>query len=109
MEDLSDLDGRPSDGRALRAVLDLVERWETGRERAIIRIVIEAAAEGIQLSAGEIADLLRAQAVGDLSAATVRVHKSRGLARLRRDVVAMGVELGALEPAPDPDEEEDQS
>jgi hypothetical protein len=109
VEDASSPEERQSDGRALRAVLDLVERWETGRERAIIRIVIEAAAEGIQLSANEIADLLRAQGVGDLSAATVRVHKSRGLARLRRDVVAMGVELRALEPAPEPDDEEDQS
>jgi hypothetical protein len=81
--------------RALEIVLAIVHDWPTSNVRVVTELVVQAAAEGIQLSDADIAEAMRQMGL-ELSQNSVRVWRHRGLDRLRTEVAVRGVDLDDL-------------
>ena len=70
----------------LRFVKRLIKRWDNGRMRAIIEIVLESAVEGVELKGEQLKQQVE-DAIGEtISTSTFYDLKNRGLRRLRLDL-----------------------
>jgi DNA-directed RNA polymerase specialized sigma24 family protein len=92
---------------ALAFVEKLIDAWPTDHRKVITAAVVRAAAAGDQLTGRELVDIGRSAGYA-MSEDAARSWKSRGLARLRQEVAALGVSfLDLLPTEPDPDAELD--
>lgn len=81
--------------RAMVVVLGIVADWPTSNVRVVTELVVQAAADGVQLSDADVAEAMRQMGL-ELSSSSVRVWRHRGIDRLRTSVGALGVDLDDL-------------
>jgi len=92
---------------ALAFVKDVVTAWPGSSRRTVMLIILEAAAQGEQLSDAEIADQMRSLG-GSLSTDSIRVWRHRAIQRLREEMTTRGIDYDHLpEITDDADEDDD--